>query len=101
MPSQREDVRHGAGLFDIRTIIGGLLTFYGVVVLVVGLTSTSHAAIQRSGGSNVNVWTGIGLIVVGLGMIIWARLRPVVVDEAAIEADKRAVEEAAGRGGRP
>ncbi len=37
------------------------------------------------------------LLVFGALMISWAITRPIVVDEEQLEADKRAVEEAAGR----
>ncbi|MBO0846896.1 MAG: hypothetical protein J2P22_15940 [Nocardioides sp.] len=85
-----------AGLFDIRNIIGLLLLVYGVILLIVSF-STSAAEKARADGINANLWVGLVLTVVGLLMILWALTRPIVVDEEALEADKRAVEEAAGR----
>lgn len=96
-PGAHRPRRHTAGLFDIRVIIGGLLTVYGVVLLVVGWTGTSPSQVTRAGGVNANIWTGIGLVVVGVLLVLWAVLRPIVVDEAELEADKRAVEETARR----
>jgi hypothetical protein len=69
---------HRAGLFDIRFIIGALIGLYGVIVLVTGLF-TSDAQVEKADGLNINVWAGIGMIVVGVGFGTWARLRPIVV----------------------
>lgn len=33
-------------------------------------------------GLNANLWVGLALIVAGLGFGAWARLRPIVIDEA-------------------
>ena len=86
-----------AGLFDIRNIIGLLLLIYGVVLLIVSF-STSEAEKARADGVNANLWTGLALVIVGALMIVWAVTRPIVIDEEALEADTRAVDEAAGRG---
>jgi hypothetical protein len=72
--------RHRAGLFDIRTIIGLLLGIYGVI-LVVAAFFTPDDQISRSDGVNVNLWAGLGMVVVGAAFVLWARLRPTVVPE--------------------
>jgi hypothetical protein len=68
-----------AGAFDIRNFIGMLLGIYGVILLLTGLLATDGEALAKSAGVNVNVWTGIGLLVAAGVFIVWARLRPVVV----------------------
>jgi len=88
---------HSAGLFDIRNIIGALLGIYGIVLLVVGVVATSQREIDRAGGVNANIWVGIVLVVIGVLFVVWARTRPIVVDEEELARDKAAVEEAAGR----
>src|SRR5262249_17463606 len=85
-----------AGLFDIRNIIGLLLLVYGVILLIVSF-STPEAEKARADGVNANLWMGIALTIVGLLMIFWAFARPIVIDEEALEAEKRDVDEAAGR----
>jgi drug/metabolite transporter (DMT)-like permease len=64
-------------LFDIRTIVGALLGLYGIILTVTGLVHETAADHDRTGGWNVNLWTGIGLIVVAIVFLAWARLRPV------------------------
>jgi hypothetical protein len=62
-------------LFDIRLIIGGLLSIYGVILLIKGLFDT-HAEIAKGAGLHLNLWTGIALLVFGLLMLLWMRLAP-------------------------
>ena len=71
---------HTAGAFDIRNIIGALLAIYGVLLLAAGLFMDTEEA--KTGGVNANLWAGLGMLVVGLGFLTWARLRPVVVPES-------------------
>ncbi len=83
MPSQPDpssERRHAAGVLDIRNIIGLLLLAYGVILTLVGLLGDPET--EKTGGPNANLWTGIGLLVVGLGFVAWARLRPILVPEA-------------------
>jgi hypothetical protein len=68
-----------AGAFDIRNFIGMLLGIYGLILLLTGFLGTDEAALDKSGGVNVNVWTGVGLVVSAGLFLAWAKLRPVVV----------------------
>jgi hypothetical protein len=68
-----------AGAFDIRNFIGTLLGVYGLVLLVTGLVATDDAAVEKAGGVNLNLWTGVALVVASAVFVTWARLRPVVV----------------------
>lgn len=65
--------------FDVRTVIGGLIAIYGVVLLVMGLFFTSADDLAKADGENLNLWTGIGLIVGGAVFLLWVRLRPLKV----------------------
>jgi hypothetical protein len=77
---------HRAGLFDIRFIIGALIGLYGLIILVTGLF-TSDAQVQKSDGLNINIWAGIGMLVVGVGFGAWAQLRPIVVPAERVHHD--------------
>ena len=83
-----------AGAFDIRTVIAALLGFYGGVLVVGGLVAPSDADLRRAGGLNINLWAGVGLIVVAGALQTWAMLRPVVVPKR-FDADHEAREVAA------
>ena len=75
-----------ASLFDIRRIIGGLFTLYGVLVLGAGLFDGSNAK-EKASGLDINIWTGLGMLVLGLGMLAWIALRPVDVRAVQNEMD--------------
>ncbi|MFI8966535.1 hypothetical protein ACIGO8_30990 [Streptomyces sp. NPDC053493] len=64
-----------ARLFDIRRIIGGLFTLYGVIVTLAGLTA-DDAAIAKAAGVNINLWTGLSMLALGLFFLVWLALRP-------------------------
>jgi xanthine/uracil/vitamin C permease (AzgA family) len=66
-----------AKLFDIRLLIGGLFTFYGVALGIYSFF-TSQAEIDKAAGININLWLGIGMLVLGLLFLLWRRLDPVV-----------------------
>lgn len=63
--------------FDIRLVIGGLFTFYGVIVLVIGIIDGA-AAKKQAGGIDINVWTGLGMLVLGLFFLARMRVNPLV-----------------------
>jgi hypothetical protein len=64
-----------ARLFDIRRLIGGLFLIYGVILVILGL-GESDKSIAKSADINVNLWAGLGMLVLSLLFIAWALLRP-------------------------
>ncbi len=62
--------------FDIRRIIGGLFLLYGLILLLLGLFGSHHVK-NKAAGVNIDLWTGIGMLVFGGLMIFWALSRPV------------------------
>jgi len=76
--SDRTSRRIPAGVFDIRFIIGALLGIYGVILLIVAFFVTTDADIEKA-GSNVNLWTGLGLLASAAFFAVWAALRPLAV----------------------
>jgi hypothetical protein len=65
-----------ANRFDIRRIIGGLFLLYGLILVVVGIAG-SDAVKHKAAGINVDLWTGLGMLVFGALMVAWALSRPV------------------------
>ncbi|RJQ66879.1 hypothetical protein D5S17_34360 [Pseudonocardiaceae bacterium YIM PH 21723] len=72
-----------AGLFDLRWIIALLFGVYGVVLTVVGIGFTTEADLAKAGGLNINLWSGIGMLVMTGLFALWASLRPIIVPEDA------------------
>ena len=52
-----------ASLFDLRTVIAILFAFYGVVLTIMGFVTATPENTEKSGGLNLNLWTGIGMLI--------------------------------------
>jgi hypothetical protein len=91
--SEAAEVDHGAArnLFDLRTIIGGLFTLYGLILTVYGIVDSS-AQVDKAAGVRINLWTGLGMLALGLAFLLWVKLRPLTTEEI-IEAQKEDPEE--------
>ncbi|NUP41547.1 MAG: hypothetical protein HOY76_32110 [Streptomyces sp.] len=64
-----------ARLFDVRRIIGGLFVIYGIMVTLAGITA-SDADLKKAENININLWTGVSMLVLGLLFLLWLKLRP-------------------------
>ena len=60
-------------------VIAVLSAIYGAVLTVLGLVSTSEADLEKAGGSNVDLWSGIGMLVLAAVFAAWVLLRPLRV----------------------
>jgi hypothetical protein len=61
---------------DIRLPLGMLFAVIGALVASFGLATGSSAMYaQRSLGININLWSGLGMLVFGLA-ILWLARRP-------------------------
>lgn len=78
-----------ARLFDIRRIIGGLFTLYGVIVTIAGI-NPSDADLKKAEGVHINLWTGLGMLALGLFFLVWLKLRPLATPTPGDEAEEEA-----------
>ena len=85
---------HTAGAFDIRTLIAMLIGLYGLILVLVGIVNHSDADLIKSDGININLWTGIAMIVAGAAFQAWALWQPV---EVPSESETRDEKEGDGR----
>jgi hypothetical protein len=74
-----------ANLFDLRRIIGGVMTVWGVLLIILGLTG-SVVEKNKAAGININLFAGIGMLVLGLLFLLWAFSRPLGTQLAEAEA---------------
>jgi hypothetical protein len=87
--SQAQPAGRTAGLFDLRLIIALLFTIFGLIVTITGLVVKAKT-VSASGtdvGINVNLWTGIPMLVLAALMVLWAVLRPVRLPAPADAAE--------------
>ena len=77
--TDEEEIRaaRAANRFDIRRIIGGVFILYSLILIALGIFG-SHAVKNKAAGINVDLWTGLGMLVFGALMIFWALARPTV-----------------------
>jgi hypothetical protein len=67
-----------ANRFDIR-IIGFLFALYGAVLVIVGIVGSSHVK-NKAAGVNIDLWTGLGMLVFAALILTWAFTRPVELE---------------------
>ena len=48
---------------------------YGVILFVLGI-GASDADVEKAAGLNVNLWTGLAMLLVGAFFLVWAFTRP-------------------------
>lgn len=73
-------------LFDVRNIIGALLTIYGVLLTLAGFFPALVAQRDRGApgahgkdlfiGADANWWVGLVLLAVGVAFLAWAVVKP-------------------------
>ncbi|MEJ7690232.1 MAG: hypothetical protein WKF76_07255 [Nocardioidaceae bacterium] len=68
-----------AGAFDIRCIIAALIGIYGIVLVLLGLFNATDTELKRADGMNVNLWAGLGMVVVAGLFAVWARTKHTIV----------------------
>jgi hypothetical protein len=86
-PSTRAE--RAANLFDLRRIIGGVFTAWGVLLIILGLTG-SVVEKNKAAGMNINLIAGIGMLVLGLAFLAWAFSRPLGTELREADDDERA-----------
>ena len=81
--SDEEEIQaaKAANRFDIRRLIGGLFAVYAVILIVLGIVG-SHTVKHKADNINIDLWTGIGMLVFAVLMIVWALARPIMPEPA-------------------
>ena len=74
-----------ANLFDLRRIIGGLFVAWGVLLIVLGLLDVGDV----DNAKNINIYSGIGMLLLGLFFLVWAFTRPLGRELAESEKASR------------
>lgn len=78
MTGETEPRSAAGSLFDLRTVIAVLFGVYGVILTVLGLSGDDPEQPAKSGGVDIDLWTGIGMLVVAGILLTWQRLRPTI-----------------------
>lgn len=92
--AESEPTSAASKLFDIRILIGGLFLVYGVMLTIAGFL-VSDKARAKAAGININLWLGLGMLVVGILFMVWRALNPIKLEANPVDAP-----EASGGSGR-
>ncbi|MFN8077078.1 MAG: hypothetical protein U0Q15_16885 [Kineosporiaceae bacterium] len=71
-------------LFDLRTLIGGLFTLYGVVLIV----ASPFIDDSKADGLDMNLWLGLSMLLLGVGFLGWVRWRPLRTEGTSAAAKR-------------
>lgn len=63
-------------LLDLRGVIGLLFVVYGVVLTILGIAGESPADLAKAGGINLNLWTGLAMLLGGIIFYAWVFTKP-------------------------
>lgn len=74
-----------AKAFDIRLVIALLMGVYGLVLTVMGIGFTTDEDIAKAADININLWSGIAMLLFTAVFVVWARLRPVTMPAEEVE----------------
>ena len=85
--SQDGGRKHTAGAYDVRIFIAGLIGFYGIVLVLMGLFADDSDARAKTGDVNANLWAGLAMVAFAAAFLVWARLRPTVVPDHVEKPD--------------
>ena len=75
MSDEGETQSASGRLFDLRELIFGLFLVFGIILVVAGIFD-SQAEIDKAAGVRINLWAGIGMILLGLVFLAWRLWRP-------------------------
>jgi hypothetical protein len=81
-PQDEAKAAKAANRFDIRRIIGGLFILYSLILIALGLFGSAHIK-HKAAGINIDLWSGLGMLVFGALMLFWALSRPVAPEVSA------------------
>jgi arginine exporter protein ArgO len=85
-PADDVQAARAANRFDIRRLIGSLFAVYGIILVILGLAG-SHAIKHKADNIDIDLWTGIAMLLFAAFMIAWALWRPTVPKPEAAGSD--------------
>lgn len=72
-------------LADIRIVIGAVLSIIGLFLLICSAFLNGPEEMAKTGDVNANLWSGLGLVVIAVLMILWWTVDPGAKTESGAE----------------
>lgn len=73
-------------LFDLRELICGLFLLFGAILIVAGIFD-SQAEIDKAAGVRINLWAGIGMVLLSAVFLAWRLWKPLVKEDLVTDDD--------------
>ena len=74
---------------DLRRLIAILFVIYGVIVTIVGIVAPNMNGADTN-GIDINLWTSIVMLVVGILFEVWCRVKPLSAEDIIASAEESA-----------
>ena len=87
--AEKEQAVKAARHNDLRLLIGVLFIIYGVIVALCGVIDPA-ADVAKTGGIQINLWSGIGMLIFGGIFLVWDILRPLPAEDIIASAEESA-----------
>lgn len=87
--AERDKAVKDARRNDLRLLIGVLFAIYGVIVTLVGVLDPA-ADVAKTGGIPINLYTGIGMLIVGVVFLVWNFSKPLPAEDIIASAEESA-----------
>lgn len=71
-------------LMDLRAWVAALFFTFGMMLTVYGLCFVTQEDVAKAAGVNLDLWTGLGMLVFAMAFLVWLMARPPEVGEAKI-----------------
>jgi hypothetical protein len=82
--------------FDLRRILGALFLLYGLIVTIVGIVH--YAPDVEQAGMPINIYAGLGMLILGILFFVWDRLSPVPEEDIVRNVEAAEEKKAEGEG---
>lgn len=86
---EKKDAVKTARRNDLRLILGWLFVAYGFIVTLWGILFPA-ADRAKTGNIAINLWTGVGMLIVGIAFLLWDHFNPLSEHDILVSAEASA-----------
>lgn len=76
VPARRHSRLSAETWLDLRSWAAAMFGVFGLMLTVYGAFFVTEADLAKAAGINLDLWTGIGMLVAAAGFLVWLLARP-------------------------
>ncbi len=80
----RHPRRSVATALDLRAWIAAMFATFGLMLACYGAFFVTEADLAKAGGLNLDLWTGVGMLVAAAAFFMWLMARPPEAEESTL-----------------